>query len=613
MELYGGINSYDSFRFGFGYIDTIQKQSAVTASFSGLPVSNHRDQMDDTTRNVLRMRKAMEAVKQLMPASGEYSEIQIAIAAKATSASSLDLGSSGAAPTPTTLQSTEEVNASTTAYSTDPPQWTGSSTSQPTISGEYDGSDGTTTLRFEVARGGTLGRANIQIKIYDANNNQTDVINVGKRDSAGTQYTLSNGLTVSFSAGDMAKNDTFTLAVSDNVDNAVNPDNPFNGTGSEDPNLQSGLDVTSGSFEINGTIITVAAGDSINSVLDTINSSDAGVTATFDAAAEKVLLTQNTPGATHDIVLANDTSGFLAATKLEGAVAIPGEDGALVDDTSRPLAEVDAFADVQSGSISVNGVSINIDVNADTLTNILDRISLSDAEVTASYESTSRAVSLVSNNSESQLTLDSGLTNFFSALEIADGTYESVNETVQVQTEGIDYVNASDLAAEYAQAYNTELSSKEGSNLNVTETPVTPADAKMLGKLVHIMADSMNALFDDSAVNASQDSGTESLRNDIQSTISSWFDSDGPQFNTDFGIGFDFDNTTESVFKLSQADQSRFEAALASPETAPSVHKALFGIESGGLFNQLHAVLTAAATGSESKADPTGLFVDLSI
>ena len=77
MQLYGGINPYESNRFGFGYIDTIQKQRAVTPSFNGLPVSNQRDQMDDTTRHVLRMRKAMEAVRQLMPASAESAEIEV--------------------------------------------------------------------------------------------------------------------------------------------------------------------------------------------------------------------------------------------------------------------------------------------------------------------------------------------------------------------------------------------------------------------------------------------------------------------------------------------------------------------------------------------------------
>ena len=119
MQLFGGINPYESNRFGFGYIYTIQKQRSVTDSFKGFPVSNQRDQMDDTTRNVLRMRKAMEAVRQLMPAS-ESAQIDVEVAASATSAASLDLSSSGTA-TPTTLQSTEEVNASTTGYSTDPP------------------------------------------------------------------------------------------------------------------------------------------------------------------------------------------------------------------------------------------------------------------------------------------------------------------------------------------------------------------------------------------------------------------------------------------------------------------------------------------------------------
>ena len=167
MDLFGGINPYESTRFGFGYIDTIQKQRSVTASFKGLPVSNQRDQMDDATRNVLRMRKAMEAVRQLMPAS-ESVQIEVEVAASATSAANLDLSSSGTA-TPTTLESTEEVNASTTAYSTDPPAWTGASTAQPTIGGEYDGSSGTDTLTFKVKKGGTAGSDLIQNQVFDSN------------------------------------------------------------------------------------------------------------------------------------------------------------------------------------------------------------------------------------------------------------------------------------------------------------------------------------------------------------------------------------------------------------------------------------------------------------
>jgi hypothetical protein len=611
MQLFGGINPYESNRFGFGYIDTIQKQRSVAASFKGFPVSNHRDQMDDTTRNVLRMRKAMEAVRQLMPAS-ESATIEVDISASATSAASLDLSSNGTA-TPTTLESTEEVNASTTAYSTDPTEWTGASTAQPTIGGEYDGSSGTDTLTFTVKKGGTLGGDLVQINVYDSNNNQIDSLNFKKQDGIDTPYTLSNGLTVTFGEGDFVKNDTFTLEVYDNVDNAVNPDTPFNGAGADDPNLQSGFDVTSGSFEINGTTIDVAVDDSINSVLDKINQSDAGVTASYDAATETVLLTQDTPGSTPDIVLANDTSGFVAAVKLDSAVATPGEDGTATEDPATPLAEVDAFSTVQSGNISVNGVSIDIDVNTDSLNDILDRITASAADVTASYDSNTKRVTLSSNDADSQLILDSGTTDFFPAVEITDGTYEPVNETIDVQTGGVDAVKSSDLTSEYAETYITELEANIGKDAGVAETPVTLIDAKMLGDLVNVIADSMNALFDGSASTSSQGTKTEALQNEVRSAVASWFDSQGSQFSTDFGIGFDFEKTQEGVFKFSQADRSQFEAALASPQSAASVHQALFGTESEGLFNQLHSALTAAGTGRELQADPVGLFLDVTI
>jgi hypothetical protein len=568
--------------------------------------------MDDTTRNVLRLRKAMEAVKQLIPEPMGITEIEVSVPAKATSASNLDLSSS-VPGTPTTLESTEEVNASTTAYSADAPEWTGASTLQPTISGEYDGSNGTDTLRFQVTRGGTRGSANLQLKVYDSNNNQIDKIDLRKNEAVDKQYTMDNGLVLTFGAGDLVKNDTLTLEVYDNVDNAVDPDKAFNGTGSDDPNLQSGLDVTSGSFQVNGTTIDVQTDDTLNSVLDKINQSDAGVTATFDAATEKVLLTQDTPGSTQDIVLSNDTSGFLAAAKLEGAVATPGEDGVVTEDPSKPLAEVDLFAGVQSGSISVNGASIDIDVNTDSLNDILDRITASAADVTASFNSASQRVSLNSNDSESQLILDSGSTNFFASVEISDGTYEAFNDTIEVQTGGVDVVNASDLAVEYAETGNPDPAAAVRADQDVEAAPVTTADTKMLGRLVNIIANSMNALFDDSDITSSPGAGIEALRNDVRGAVTSWFDSEGPQFNTDFGIGFDFEKTEEGVFKFSQADQSRFEDALASPQSAAAVHSALFGTESGGLFNQLHSSLTAAATGSDGNANPTGLFVNLSI
>jgi hypothetical protein len=579
--------------------------------------------MDDTTRHVLRMRKAMEAVRQLMPAS-ESAQIEVEVAASATSGADVNLTPVVTA-TPTTMQSTEEVNTAPTSYSTHTPDWTGASTAQMTISGDYDGSNGTDTLSFEVTKGGTRGANNIQVKVYDSARNLIDVVGPKRNDPVDTQYTLSNGLVVTFGEGDIVKNDSLTLDVSDSVPTAVNPDNPLNGTGDSDPNLEAGLSVSDGSFQINGATIDVNASDSINSVLDKINQSSAGVTASFDAATETVLLTQDTPGSTPDIVLSNDTSGFLAAVKLDSAVAVPGQDGV---ETEKTLAEEAQFSGTSSGSISVNGVSIDIDVNTDTLTDVMDRITASAADVTASYDSNTKRVTLSANDAESQLILDSGTTNFFPAVEITDATYEPVNETIDVQTGGADAVNASDLTVEYAETHGTELAAAAAnSDQDIAETPVSPSDAKMLGELVNIIADSMNALFDGSATTSWQGTETEALQNEVRSAVASWFDSEGSQFNTnlgidsdseeesefntDFGIGFDFEKTDGKVFNFSQAERNRFEDALASPQSAASVHRALFGIESGGLFNQLHSALTEA--GTDFEVDPSGLFLDVTI
>jgi hypothetical protein len=575
---------------GFGYISSIQKQRAVTSSSDGLPVSNQRDQMDDTTRHALRIRQAIQAIKPIML---NAHEIAIASPASASSAASLGIDGNG---TPTTMQSIAEVNTVPTSYSTHGPDWTGASTAQATISGEYDGSNGTDTLTFEVARAGTHGSANLLLKVYDSASRQIDAINIQKNEPIDQQYSLSNGLVLSLGAGDLVKKDTFSLEVYDSVGTAVAPDNPFNGARTDDPDLQSGLSVTSGSFQINGVNIDVQDNDTINTVLTRISQSDANVTATFDAATETVLLNQKTPGPTQDIILTNDSSGFLAAVKLEGATATPGEE----PETEKPLAEVNRFSSVQSGTISVNGVSINIDVNTDSLTDILDRITASNAEVSASFDRTSQRVTLFSDNPDSQLILASSATNFFPALGISDGTYNSLNDLMQ--TSGVDVVNAPDLLVEYVKTF-----SSDGSDQNGEAQPVSAADAKMLGTLVSIVADSMNALFDDSALTSSSTSQTESVRNDVRSAISTWFNSEGSQFNTDFGIQFDLAQTHERILNFSHND---FETALTTPQGQASIRNALFGIEADGLFNQLYDALTANTANLENEVGSTGLFLD---
>jgi len=494
---------------------------------------------------------------------------------------------------------TIDVDAETMSSSPTEPEWTGGTPDLVTLGGVYDGSNGSGPLTFYATRGGTHGVDDLQLKVYDADNNQIDKIDIKDNHAIDREYTLSNGITLQLGEGNLVKETTFSMEVFDSVGSAVDPDKPLNGVRNDDPNLEQGLSVADGSFQINGVEIAVQADDTINSVLERISQSDAGVTATFDAATEKVLLTQNTVGSAQDIVLGNDTSGFLAAVKLENTVAIPGKD----PETEMPLAEIARFSSVQSGSISVNGVTVAIDVETDSLNDVLDRISGSGADVFAAFNNDSGRVSLRSEYLDRQLVLDSGTTNFFPALGISDGTYNSEKDLLQVGA--VDVVNTPGFMAEYLKTVNSG-----GGDSESGKSTANAPDAKILGTLVRMVAGSLNAMFNDPEFTSPPSAVTAAARQDIRDAVTTWLDSKGPRFKTDFGIRFDFSDEDKNIINFSEDDQRLFEAAVSQPEERTSIQQGLFGTEPDGLFTRLHAATTSAASRLEIDVGSTGLFID---
>src|SRR5207249_2540027 len=86
--------------------------------------------------------------------------------------------------------------------------------------------------------------------------------------------------------------------------------------GLNSPLFDTGMSVTAGSFTVDGVTISVAANDTINTVISKINAATTGVTATYDDTAQTVKLTANEESST-PVTVGNDTSGFLAAVKLD--------------------------------------------------------------------------------------------------------------------------------------------------------------------------------------------------------------------------------------------------------------------------------------------------------
>ena len=374
-----------------------------------------------------RIRELLEGLK--TKASAEL-DAESGSPARAISSSALDFESIA---TPTTLRSIEEVNTTPTSFSPFGPTISGSSTSEPTLGGVYDGDQGDDLLRFEFRDNATVGTSDkLRVRVRDGGGNVVDDLDF-KNVPAGTSLTLSNGLTLALGPGDVSKNDFFEVAVATSVGSAVDPDLPFDGTRNQNPNLEPGQAIGAGSFEVNGVSFSVNADDSINAVLARITASAAGVSASFDSATESVVLTQQTAGSVPSITLANDTSGFVQATKLDTALAVPGQDGG--DGSQEPLANLPAFASVTDGAFSVNGVSISVDVDVDSLQDIVDRVNQLVPTVRATLDGSSDQLSFESQDPSEDLLLADAGSGFLSAVKISPGIYQGNEATAASQND----------------------------------------------------------------------------------------------------------------------------------------------------------------------------------
>jgi hypothetical protein len=324
--------------------------------------------------------------------------------------------------TSSTIISTGEMNTGTTSYGSSTLSFAGSglsSTSQGTLTGTYTGvnsAEAASALTLKITSNSTLNSflaTSAKFEVRDQAN--TLLFSYNGNLKAGDQVYLGAdiGLTVSFSSGSLTQNHTASTTVS-HAAVEVDANATFNNANTNlRPKFDNGAQVTAGSFTINGTSITINASDTINTVLSRINASGAGVTATL--AGDKITLSTNAASESN-IVLAGDTSGFLAATKLLAASTVRGN----IRDDQQALSATTQFGGVVNGAFTVNGVSISVSRSTDTLASIIGRINSSNAGVTASYDSSLDKVILTGNsNSEDLITVGSDTSGFLAAAGLA--------------------------------------------------------------------------------------------------------------------------------------------------------------------------------------------------
>lgn len=203
-------------------------------------------------------------------------------------------------------------------------------------------------------------------------------------------------------------------------------------------------DETTGTFTINGVQFNVdSSTQSLNTILGNINSSAAGVTASYNASTDRVEFTNTTPGNTNVINFGatGDTSDFLTRISVRTATQSTGGGGSTTVASTRNLGAIDAnkvlntvsFANgaLTAGSFSINGVSINIDPTQDTILDVIGEINGSDAGVDASYDTATDSIRIVSRTLGSRTIAFGGVgdtSNFLSVTNLTAATQTAGND-----------------------------------------------------------------------------------------------------------------------------------------------------------------------------------------
>lgn len=253
----------------------------------------------------------------------------------------------------------------------------------------------------------------------------------------------------------------------------VDPSVPLNQAG-------LGTPITAGSFSINGVSIAVdPAVDTLNDVINRINNSGAGVTASLvpDADGRPNILRLESA---NPIQLGSgaDTSNFLSATRLLNGVQsfngtvyrVDGAGNLGVVSLSAPLTDARLVTPITSdGSFRINGVEITYRA-AESLSTVMSRINASAAGVTATYDPLRDRLILTSKaTGETRIALEDVSGNFLAATGLLSATQElgqNAQFTVSTVNGGQPLASPSNRITGLVQGVTLELK-------QVTAAPVT--------------------------------------------------------------------------------------------------------------------------------------------
>jgi len=215
--------------------------------------------------------------------------------------------------------------------------------------------------------------------------------------------------------------------------------------------LNAPSESTNGTFTINGTKINIQdyTQISVDELIGKINSSGAGVTASYNANEDRIELKSNYDGpgkiSLGDISDTSDALSILRLSAGEGASAVLGTTDGYIDPSTK-LSDSGMTAGISAGVFTINDVSIYVDPSKDSLNDVIYKVNNSGANVTMSYDSNTDKVTVRSNGVDKvSFGSPNDSSNFLEAVNLTDNTLESKSlgkegRYAVLNIDGVDYV-----------------------------------------------------------------------------------------------------------------------------------------------------------------------------
>lgn len=151
-----------------------------------------------------------------------------------------------------------------------------------------------------------------------------------------------------------------------------------------------------GKFVVNGKAVTVVATDSLSAIAQKITNANVGVTASVidgGSGSAYLTVTASSTGATNTIQIADlegtvaDTLGLVAGAAVVREPIANGATGYAMSSTSSAVGSLFGVSGLATGTVLINGVGVSIDLNADSLSGIADKINAAGTGATATVRS----------------------------------------------------------------------------------------------------------------------------------------------------------------------------------------------------------------------------------